>query len=636
MRCFLAIATGLWVGLAAAGTTNYLYRDASEAREIEVLHYSASEGHTTLSVPCSGCLPGEADESLVFDIQVNPTPDPTSSEVIVGGKTLHLTWNEGHAIESSTTLNLPDSSSTLRQVDVSWEGVVDSPPISLFGDGRPTQNVNFVAKFSDLEPSTLFSFILIMRPSSEDRLVAAVPHIQGAPMVTFGAYRDFSSSESFSYASEVDEKAESSRSDEYDEKPQDRHSDDFDLEGEVETLRLLEHQAHQLDVQISARRKAIAYTLKQDRDKLCIKHLVKECDGVTCAARAVLQRICDKVGVRTDPTYGFPRVKNSGTQKSIAFHPDQRLGSHNCTGEKSHLAESANIPLIQTKGDNYDFHAAYYNQSFDLINPSNQFLRAVQIVAGLLGITAIIAFIKRRCMSVRRRRERAADLEERRNARAYKRAARRALMRKRWNNFLNTINCFGSRHDPIPGDYEEKRALILQDSFLEQDLDQAEKGEVMEAELRELRYAHEIVSSLVRVDDHRYAVATNVHDPPPSMVPLPPPRYASRPQSTRSRAASTYTLPSYFSESLPDYTSRPGYDTDSSSSVANGYTPSTSESQGRQSPVTPPSDCSRRTRYTPTSSVLEMSPRASEETLRTRPSGDRQCRGQSLDSVLRM
>ena len=33
-------------------------------------------------------------------------------------------------------------------------------------------------------------------------------------------------------------------------------------------------------------------------------------------------------------------------------------------------------------------------------------------------------------------------------------------------------------------------------------------------------------------------------------------------------------------------------------------------------------DGSRRSRYSPTSSVLEMSPRPSEETLRTRPSRD--------------
>lgn len=235
-------------------------------------------------------------------------------------------------------------------------------------------------------------------------------------------------------------------------------------------------------------------------------------------------------------------------------------------------------------------------------------------------MTALFTLIKRRCMSMRKRVERRADIEERRNARAYRRAARRAVMRKRWNNFLNAINCFKCGAEPRIEDYEEKRALILQDALLEQDLDQAEKGEVMEAEIRELRHAHEIVSSLVRVDEHRYEMITPVNDPPPPLVPLP-----YTPMDSRSRANSTYTLPSYTSETLPDYSSRPD-DTTSSSSMVNGYTPSTSESRGRESPVSPISEYSQQTRFTPTSSILETSPRPSGETLRTRQSSNAGCR----------
>lgn len=219
-------------------------------------------------------------------------------------------------------------------------------------------------------------------------------------------------------------------------------------------------------------------------------------------------------------------------------------------------------------------------------------------------------------MSMRKRVERAADKEERRNARAYRRAARRAHIRKRWNNFLTSISCFGTTEAPKPTqNYDEKRALILQDAFLEQDIDLAEKGEVMEAQIRELRNAHDIVAGLLGVDEHRYDLAR--HAPPP---------IAYFPTTLSRR--STGTLPSYTSESLPDYTSTPDT-SEGSSQVADGfvnYTPATSsDSEGRYSAghVASTSSCgSTRTRYTPVSSVVAITPRCSAETLRTRHSGD--------------
>lgn len=254
----------------------------------------------------------------------------------------------------------------------------------------------------------------------------------------------------------------------------------------------------------------------------------------------------------------------------------------------------------------------------EVSNPSDPFLRALQIIAGVLGLIALFHFIRRRCMSIRSRVERAADKEERRNARAYRRAARRAEMRRRWDNLVGAISCFKAAPEPRIEDYEEKRALILQDAFLEQleDLDQAEKGQVMEAEIRELRHAHEIVASLVRVGENRYGLVTPIHDPPPPMVPLP----YDTPTEGRSRA-STNTLPSYTSEGLPDYSSQPETLVDSDGSLVR-YAPSTaSNDEGEHTPPSTTSSDGRR-RYTPTSSILDVSPRVSDETMRTRQSKD--------------
>jgi hypothetical protein len=410
-------------------------------------------------------------------------------------------------------------------------------------------------------------------------------------------------------------------------------SDDFDIEAELESLHLLENKAHEIQIQITAKKQAIAANLRQEREKLCLKHLIKECDGIVCAAKAIAQRLCAKVGITIEESFQYAHIKSQHMQDMIALdgkvnpkkfdtnrdswpmktHPKVNPKKLNLNGHpmtSSFNDNEANMPLMLTKNV-----SEYTFKPIDLVNPPNPLVRALQVIAAVLGLAALFAFLKRRCMSMRKRVERAADLEQRRNERAYRRAARRALMRKRWENFVNAINCFGRKEKPRIEDYEEKRALILQDAFLEQDLDQAEKGEIMEAEIRELRYAHEIVSSLVRVDEHRYDFVTPVNDPPPPLVPLP------QTPGPRSRA-STYTLPSYTSETLPDYSSQPE-DSDGSDSLVNGYTPSTSDERGRRSPVSPisqSSSSSARTRYTPTSSIRETSPRPSEETLRTGPS----------------
>ena len=388
--------------------------------------------------------------------------------------------------------------------------------------------------------------------------------------------------------------------------------DEFDIVAELESLNLLEAHATALNAQVAARKKAIAAQIKEHRQTLCLKHLLQECDGVVCKAKAVAQRICDKVGIPVEPEYGYATTKKQSLQHMVGI--DEKKGYKKISTEPGDVSKASNLQIMLTQdGKSYGQRALEWS-------PRNPLIQALSVIAGVLGLSALFAFIKRRCMSMRKRVERAADREERQNARAYRRAARRAEMRRRWDNFVNALNCFSAKEAPRTGDYEEKRALILQDAFLEQDLDQAEKGEVMEAEIRELRHAHEIVSSLVRVDEHRYAV----RDPPPALVPLP---------SGRSRAstrASLHTLPSYTSESLPDYTSRPDHehcDTCSSgSSVVNndGLDSTTDGAEGRRTPtsVTSENGSNGSRRYSPTSSVLEMSPRPSEETLRTRQSRD--------------
>ena len=531
----------------------------------------------------------------VFALQVHPVDELFTSDVVVNDQHLDISWHDRSA-GSSQVISIPGTSGILHEVHLRWNAFISNPRRSIEQQDDETQLIHFEATpldgVGDLIPQSI-SFALTMRPTSELRLVELFPD-QHSGSIYFEDMDDVSMSDHSTIGVDPYETSES------------HESDGFDLEFELESVALLQAQAQKLQGQIAAKKKAIADNVRQERSKLCLKHLIKECDGVVSAAKAIAQRICDKIGIPTGSSFQYAHVKDHHVQQMGTL--DAKSDWANSKGGAYH-AESAHMPIMLTKNV-----TQYAFKPIDLVNPPNPFVRALQVIGAALGISALFVFLKRRCMSMRKRVERAADIEERRNERAYKRAARRALMRKRWDNFVGTISCFRSKEEPRIEDYEEKRALILQDAFLEQDLDQAEKGEVMEAEIRELRYAHEIVSSLVRMGEHRYDLVTPVNDPPPPLVPLP---YTP---VSRSRA-STFTLPSYTSESLPDYSSRPG-NASSSSSVLGEYTPPTTDAEGRHSPVSVVSDSSARTRYTPTSSILETSPRPSQETLRTRQSRD--------------
>jgi hypothetical protein len=400
----------------------------------------------------------------------------------------------------------------------------------------------------------------------------------------------------------------------------------LDIEDELEVLRLLEADAVALQTELAARKLVVNQRLQKHLANVPLKALIEQCDGIMCAAKIVAGRLCDKMGVAAESPPDYSEIDThlqymiasgdgekssqkskeitesetpSGNNKTTSSHPSTVVGQSIASAAAPIVGTLEGRPRFMTKKS--------------LHNP---LVIALEILAGILGLTALCAFIHKKCMSMRTRVERAADKEERRNARAYRRAARRVLIRKRWNNFVTSVFCFGATKEPERHSYDEKRALILQDAFLEQDVDLAEKGEVMEAEIRELRNAHDIVAGLIGVDEHRYDLA-RPHNPPP---------HAYFPTTLSRR--STGTLPSYTTESLPDYTSTPD-SSDGSGRVADGfadYTPATSNSDARFSAVpansTGSSSGSRRTGYTPVSSVLAISPRCSSETLRTRQSGD--------------
>lgn len=239
------------------------------------------------------------------------------------------------------------------------------------------------------------------------------------------------------------------------------------------------------------------------------------------------------------------------------------------------------------------------------LDPTNPVIIALEILFSVLGLGAFYAIIRRRCCSLRYRVERLANREERQRARHYRQLARKEAIRKKWvavKSVFSRLPCPNSN-------YEEKRALILEAAaqpavdMHEQDLERGGPSTDIcqhlavariSEEITDLRYAHEIVTALLQAGQ--------------GVAPIEPGTTAIYVHDTRSRSSS---LPSYNSANLPDYTSQPENSSDSGSDVIiirGGFRPSSPSSSNGASILTG---------VTPESSIPDLSPRCSGETLRT-------------------
>lgn len=564
----------------------------------------------------------------MFDLQVQPVKDPRSSNIFLNGQTLNFDWKALYSNPQpyrtvrypvtsrvKQTISLPDRLGGSHFVDLELNGWGDvhpkSPAASAPEDAEQFVHITVEAIDGIV---TDWTVALHSQPLSQGHGLLKLmqgfenqsqrDHLHREESVL-----DASPLEQLTYIRHVEDA-------------------DYNIEEEIEALLLLEAEADPLDAEIAARKKAIAKCLTNHRNRASLRHLLQQCDGIVCAAKVIVQRVCDKVGIITEPNFHYAQVADPRTQKLIQIDEDSKpLKFPGLTGKFQSLSENPTSGTLS--GSRYfasHTNSAAVTESITVVYPQSVLFRVMALIATTIGLTALCDFIRRKCMSARKQVDRLAEREERRNARAYRRAARRAEIRRRWDTLISAISCFRAQPEARMEDYEEKRALILQDAFMEQSLEAAEKGEVMEAEIRELRNANQIVASLVRVDQCRSNLAWLSNSSNQSQqVPLPAAVMA------RSRA-STGTLPSYTSEMLPDYRSRytrTELGSNASSSVRSdslvavsleryAITLSSEEAfTGSTQRSNSPESSSGRSRYTLTSSIVDFSPRPSGETLRT-------------------
>lgn len=235
----------------------------------------------------------------------------------------------------------------------------------------------------------------------------------------------------------------------------------------------------------------------------------------------------------------------------------------------------------------------YGTNSDSSTNPSpekqkqNILILALEILAGVLGLAGLFACIRRHCHSFRRRAERLADREERKRAREYHRLARKEAIRKKWVAFKGVFTRFPCRKSAC----EEKDALIIEAAIFPTG-EPVSHGDIEQAWNTLLsRHPDQIDTEVQRAQGGYLASLAE--------------SFNSKHGIARSRSSS---LPSYESEKLPDYSSQPDRDF----VVVEGYRVYSPSLTGT----------SVNTAITPDSSVPDLSPRCSAETLRTLMSRD--------------
>lgn len=411
------------------------------------------------------------------------------------------------------------------------------------------------------------------------------------------------------------------------------------LEDEIRELRALQAELEVIQQAVATKKQYINAQIRKEAK--CIGEELRHCDSISCFFKTVAGKAHGAwrvVYLRLHPDEQPSDMGRPEETFASAHVGSQRYGSINVANTNPNTtftkAEADTSPSSQPR--------PYTGSTGDLPPRPQQrqapYIIALEIALGVLCCGCLFAVIRHKCSSLRTRTERAADYEERYNARIYKRAARRQAWRNWWRG--NWARKHPNDTSRIT-DYEEKRALIAsQESVLET---------AMQEEIRQLRLAHTVVNDIIRAEEGRPSPANLPQCTCPHHLTNHPDqraRYSSpAPSTTSTYPPSTIpeapSRPASRTDSLPSYRSRapsepPRYESESdldAGGVANGFVHYVGYGDGavaarvmhsrtRARALSLSSSASysqigEEGRWTPDSSVVDVSPRPSAETLRT-------------------
>ena len=338
------------------------------------------------------------------------------------------------------------------------------------------------------------------------------------------------------------------------------------LDKEIGELNELEEDLGRLKTVIRQKKKHV-YRLTKDQSP-SLKYEINACENIKCAAQKIYEKA--KSCVHTITLRFAP--KRLSKSLNLSRYPKQLYGDGNMRNSTDSISHAAHY-LGQARTGQKEFHSAQsgkpqgYQQhqlplGQDDDDQINSFIAIFSVLASIFCLSCVGVSVHRSCCNPRRRVERLARREERRTRRQYCLLAWRKKMNDRWHRLR------GRKHATWGG-YEEKRALILnQERILESE---------MQDEINHLCSGERRPDEAVAVEEGRAPDGRG-------------------------------------SESLPQYRSRtssgrpPSYHEVDEISV---FTPSGTTTTTATTVLTVDSDC------TPDSSVANLSPRQSSETLRS-------------------
>ena len=414
-----------------------------------------------------------------------------------------------------------------------------------------------------------------------------------------------------------------------DEDPQLETSTTPSITDHIEELRLLEAEAEALQELINIKHNHIHTILGQEAESL--KEEVHQCNGWICAIKAIFRKARGAakliyLKLRPNPHREEVRYQNTywrvtGGQRpsAIMMHSPEESQKSQTFPQPPPICHCRDGQPQSPTDEKHPFPDELPPRPSSRQPKVSHFLILLKAFLLVTGLATLFAFIRRRCCSLRKRTERAAQREERRTARAYRRQARRQAIRDWWHGRRRGTP--GRR----PGDYDEKRTLILeQEGILEEVMQDEIRQLQIQEEIRQLRHTHTTIDQLVRAEEGRSRqilqdnVQQSTSSHPHGFVPIPiPPTSAGVSVSSSSSSyngpftplSRTSSLPDYASEAEqsdhpPSYKSRVSHaeESDSEIEVLSDYSPSTA-THGSQ--------------WTPGSSIPDISPRTSIETTRT-------------------
>ncbi|KAF2996911.1 hypothetical protein E8E13_005861 [Curvularia kusanoi] len=617
-----AVACVAPVLAAALPSHGEVARPHSESLPLH-LDFQQNYAQATFSVPCTGCSflsqdhTDQDDESLILNFTAHADDEACgSSNITINGVPLPQEWEGDYASGSGSyqytgLANLQQNEQLPRDLALAWNSTC------LHGNAETDEAAQIltvnIKSIDGIPINTPSGFTISFKQNSSPPALLRLETIPDPAPELSDIWRDPPANLRLVFGNTT--------------APSPSETAPASLEDEIRELKALQAELAAIQQAVASKKQYINSQIR--KESKCFAEQLRQCDSVSC----VFNTIADKA-------HGAWRVvtlRLHSDQSTDMGRPEEAYASAHLGSQRYGSINVASAPVTSEAEVDLSSEAEprpYEGSTGTLPSRPQQrqapYIIALEIALGVLCCGCLVAVIRHKCSSLRTRTERAADYEERYNARVYKRAARRHAWRNWWRGNWGRRS---SKDSMRITDYEEKRALIAsQESVLE---------DAMQEEIRQLRVAHTVVNDIIRAEEGRTASPHGAvphctcHRPGPQyFAPGPPSVTSTYPPSTIPEAPSR---PLSRTDSLPSYRSRapsepPTYESDGENMsenplVANGfvrYENARYESVrygGRQRSYTASegsvvSRTGESGRWTPDSSVVDVSPRPSAETLR--------------------